>query len=313
MELPKKIASSPKGPNLLPYFVLSVGKRMRENYLSALIVCFSALFLLGCSKSSENVDNPTEKGKAIGKVMGKEIYSSEIEPYTRSDSANAVQKYFDKVALEQALVKRAEESKKVDMDALEEKVNQFKNSLIILRYQQHYLKEKLDTNVSLEEIKKYYEQNINSYLLDKDVFQGYYIKIPTNAPRIKRITELLASDKQSDHDELQSACLRYASFFSLESKPWQPLPIIFKTQMTYMAPYLNHMITSKQIVSVEKDDNLHLVRFFGFKFAQQPSPLPYVELEIKQVLLNKRKQQLLSQLNEELMRQVKADHVIEIY
>lgn len=277
------------------------------------VTCLLFIGMISCT--SKNAEEPVkvDKGRKVAKVYDKDIYFSDLKPYINRDSATLVNAYLDQVAREEALLRKAKDLSKLDLEEVEEKTTRFRNSLLVLRYQQAYLKEKLDTNVTSEEIKQYYHQNSAAMVTDQDIFIGYYVKIPLSTPRIGRLKDLMASDKPNDFHELKSICLRYASVFMIEGKAWGPMPSIFKNSNKLHEQPISHLVQNRVVLSIEKDDDLHLIRLFDFKFAKQPSPVAYAEDKIKKNVLTKRRSQLLNKLNAELLNEAKTNNHIEIY
>ena len=76
-------------------------------------------------------------------------------------------------------------------DELENKIINYKNSLLVYEYQQKLIDQNFDTSVNLEEIINYYDININEFKLDQDIFKGRYIIIDKNAPNIKGLYKLI--------------------------------------------------------------------------------------------------------------------------
>jgi hypothetical protein len=302
--------------NLSKSRVLRTAAHVNPCFTQARVIFFlGALFLwMSCSKPNENSGPDKSKSKVVAKIYDREVLESEIEEITslakrKEDSVRIVQLYLDKIALEKALLQRSIGSGLVDMTDIEAKTNEFRNSLINLRFEREYTKKNLDTTFIKTQLKDYFEKNRASFVLNHDIFLAYYIAMPANTPKIEKMKELMRSDKPNDFEELKNQCLRYANLFSLDNKHWLRVPLTF----THEASLLAKAIKTKQIVSIEKEDQLYLVRVFDYKFTNQPSPFLYVENDIQTIILNKRKMELLRKLNEQVLDEAKKSNKIEIY
>jgi hypothetical protein len=269
----------------------------------------SFTFFFSCSNKDQEQKAERQQGIKIAKAFDRDIYSSEIGQFSKKDSVQLTEMYINKIGQEEALLKKAIESGLVDMDEVEEKTSRFRNTLISIRYEKELIKQKLDTNISEEEIKNYYDQNLHSLLLENDIFSGYFIKIHTNTPKIGHLKELMKSNKPQDWQEMRSYCLRYASLFSIDQTQWNLIP----KQFNISQHSARQSIQNKEVLSVEKEENMYLVRLFDYKFAKQPSPLSFSKEKIKHILLNKKKMQLLGQNREQLLNEAKSNKYIEIY
>lgn len=284
-------------------------------YQARVILFCGVLFLgAGCSKPTDKVEADGEKKKVVAKLFDKEVYASDIHDVMsaakgRKDSAQYVRSYLDKIALEKALLHKALGSGLVDMSDIEAKTSEFRNTLINLRYEKEYVKKNLDTILTKQQLKEYYERNKVSFVLNHEILRAYYVVVPASVPRLEKLKEIMASDKPHDFEELKSLCLRYASTFSIDHSLWITVPPALKGN----GAALHSAAGSKHILSVEKEDYLYLVRVFDYKFANQQSPVEYVEENIKQILLNKRKIELLGKLSVEALDDARQNNKIEIY
>ena len=280
------------------------------------VILFCTVFfqMVACyEKEAQPAQGIGDKGKKVAKVYDREIYASQLSAYSRADSARMVQNYIDKITLEEAVVRKAKGSGYLNMGEIEDKTTQFRNSLIALQFQHEYIKHNLDTVVTEESIKSYYDQNGGSFVLNNDIFKGYYIKLPANTPKVANLKAWMASDKSADFQEIKSYCLRYANIFNINTGEWGVFPKHLIEKLNIHSGNVGFYVHNHQVLAYEKEEELFLVRLFDYKFAKQRSPIEYSHEEIRHILLNKRKMQLIGQLNEQLLNEAKSNHNVEIY
>ena len=126
-------------------------------------------------------------------------------PSNISDTSLYVKKIIDDW-ISESIIKQAMINIDDNSDELENKIINYKNSLLVYEYQQK-LMTKIDTSVNIDEIINYYDVNINEFKLDQDIFKGRYIIIDKNAPNIKDLYKLFRSNDDSDIDEMISYCM----------------------------------------------------------------------------------------------------------
>jgi hypothetical protein len=277
----------------------------------ARLICFLGLGLLAACSKTEKQDSK-QISKTIARVFDREVSDSEINDLVQSvknkqDSVRIVQAYLDKLTIEEAVLQQA--SSTVDMAEVDAKTRDFRNSLINIRFQQAYIEQHLDTTVTQQQLDDYFAQHGSSFLLRQDIYRGYYVTVTNDIPKIQKLKELLLSNREADFEELKSYCLRYSTQFSLDKTHWSGIPPFFHQDKKALA----NASHSKQLVILEKDEQIHLIRVFDYKFAQQPSPASFAEANIKQIVLNKRKMELLAKLNEQLLEDAKKSNKIKTY
>lgn len=125
------------------------------------------LALLSCQKS----DGDNEK--VVAAIYDKVLYQSDLqgvvyEGISRSDSIVRTKAFIDRWIRQQLLLHQAEACfNKSELD-FSKQIEEYRNSLIIYKYESQYVERNLDTVVSDMEISRYIEQNSPSPELDRE-------------------------------------------------------------------------------------------------------------------------------------------------
>ena len=125
------------------------------------------LALFSCQNS--NSDNE----KIVAAVYDKVLYQSDLqsvvyEGISRSDSIVRTKAFIDNWIRQQLLLHQAEASlEKSELD-FSKQMEDYRNSLIIYKYETRYIEKNLDTVVSEMEITRYIEKNNLSAEIDKE-------------------------------------------------------------------------------------------------------------------------------------------------
>ena len=168
------------------------------------------VFVFFCFFSCQN----SSSDKIIAEVYDYKLFYEDLldnlPPYV-TDTNSYISNFIDnwvseKVLLNQALINISDNS-----EEMENKISNYRNSLLIYEYQQRLIDQNFDTSIVNDEIIKYYDDNINMFKLDQDIFKGRYIIIDKNAPNLKSLYKLFRSNDDSDIDEMISYCMMYAS------------------------------------------------------------------------------------------------------
>ena len=139
-----------------------------------------------------------------------------------------------------------------------------------------------------------------------------YVKLPLKSPASKQIKKLLASDSQDDQSKLADLCEKQAADYFLDSENWllfndllKQIPVKTYNQEDFLK---NHR-------DLEYQDSLfiYLVRIRDFKIKEGISPLNFEKQRIRDIILNKRKIELIGRMQEDLYSNAQKKNVIEIY
>ncbi len=286
---------------------------------SGLIIVILALY--GCDFiQMKKEDNSSAETQSIPIARAKDnflypedltgIVSSDITP---EDSANLVERYINNWAKKQLLI--AEASSKIEFNEaeLQRKILDYRYALMVYEYEKQYVNGQLNKEVSDEEIQAYYEQNTDKFELKQNITRGIFVKISKEAPQLSRLPLLIRSSKVEDEEELKSYCLRFAASYSLEDSTWINFDEIIKN--TPLTAITNKVDFLKRNKYVESDDEQfqYYLRIDEYKISDQISPLEFVEDQIRSIIVNKRKVELVDELEKEVFNKAISNNDFEIY
>ena len=265
------------------------------------------ILLFSCQKKSS--DNILAEVYDYKLMYDDVIYNM---PSNISDTNLYIKKIIDDWISEKVLLNQAMINIDDNSDELENKIINYKNSLLVYEYQQKLIDQNFDTSVNLEEIINYYDVNINEFKLDQDIFKGRYIIIDKNAPNIKGLYKLFRSNDDSDIDEMISYCMLYAKEYYVNDSSWsyynpvkQKLPNSFSVKNIYYS--------KRKYDIIEEDNFIYLLLLKEFKFKGQISPFSVEKDKIKSLIINKNKMKYLKKIENELIQNGILDKDIKIY
>lgn len=265
----------------------------------SLVILVSFLVLASCKEGQKkNQDDP------VARVFESYLYSSELagivpEGLSSEDSATLVKDYIDKWIRKQLLLLKAEENLSTAEKNVEKQIDDYRTSLLIFKYEQNLIQQKLDTNISEEEIVKYYNENTSNFILNQNLVKATYIKVPKTAPDISSIRRWYQSDSERDIKEVEIYCYKYAAKYDYFNEDWVEFRYILNQLPELTTPPQNLLKTQK---AVEMSDSAYhyFVRIYDYKLEGTVAPLEVVSSNIKSIVLNKRKIQKINQLEADI-------------
>ncbi|OFX25593.1 MAG: hypothetical protein A2041_05985 [Bacteroidetes bacterium GWA2_31_9b] len=254
----------------------------------SIIVLISVVLFSGCL--SKNND---ENDKALAKVYDKYLYYSDIEEIfpakiSKEDSIQIARNFINSWVKKQLLLRKAEINLSDENRDIEKQIEDYRSSLLIFRYRQELIKQKLDTNVTEAEIEKYYNEFSGNFILNQSIIKTIYIKVSKNAPDIPNVRQWCRSDNPDDIVKLDAYCYQYASKYNNFNNQWIPFVNLFNEipiQITDEERILNNQSF------IEASDSLfyYYVKITDYRLRSTIQPLDYASLKIKSIILNKRK------------------------
>ena len=253
--------------------------------------------------------------KLLVSLYDKDLYFSEISnslPEDKTDSTAFVQSYIDSWIKKQLLVAHAEMNLTDALKDVEDRIADYRSSLLIYAYQQELIKQNFDTLVSKEEIQNYYNENTDELELKENIFKGRYVKTAFDAPKLELLRKLFRSNKEEDIEDLLEYCRQFAADYQLEDSNWihfskfaDKLPINIKNTTYYLS--------SNKYYTYTADSSKYFFFIKEYQIKGSTSPLSLVQEKIRTIILNRNKLLFLKQLEEELYQKAIVNNKIKIH
>lgn len=258
----------------------------------------SILFLFlfaGCLNSRQNTDDPP-----VAKVYDEYLYLSELEEtvpggLSPEDSLQVANDHINKWIRNQLLLYQAQQNLSIDDKYLERQIEDYRTSLLIFKYEQSYIEEKLDTFVQDKNIEEYYNQYSSNFILNNNILKGVYVKVPRSAPQTWKARRLYKSEEPDHYKELEEYCFNHAEEFDYFEEEWIPLgEVLPKMPNLYMSP--ENLLRYRKHVEVKDSTYYYFLKISDYRLEGSVTPLEIVKDDIRSILLNKRKIQLIQEL-----------------
>ena len=276
------------------------------------ILLLTLVLLFGCSGFFKK---KTER--PLAKVYDDYLYESDLKGVipngtTAKDSIALSKNYIETWIRQRLIIHQAEKNLSNEQMEFSQQLENYRNSLIIFAYENELVKQKLDTLVSDEEVENYYSANQQNFLLKDNIVQIQYVKIPLKSSHLKQFKKLLNADNSSDRTNLAEECEKYAADYFLDDQNWllfndllKQIPIKTYNQEEFLK---NHR-------DLEYQDSLYtyLVRFRDFKIKESISPLSFEKERVKNIILNKRKIDLIQIMHNDIYEKALKNADFEIF
>lgn len=248
----------------------------------------------------------SRRGEEIVAQVGREsLYRSDIEilipPGTSyNDSLMMLRQYVNSWALKHLLLERAnQELSKSDKD-VERELMEYKHSLIAYRYEKLYIESRLDTVVNEAEASQYFIQNANQILLTNYVVKGRVIKIAADSPNLERIKNLYRAESFEEVDELERLCYNSADRYNNFNNEWVDLTVVAR-ELPLDLYWSQKELERANFIESEDSHYSYFAYFTDIVAPNNSPPFEFYLPRIKEIIIAKRKESLLKELEKELI------------
>lgn len=286
------------------------------NKLASHIILGISLLLFASCDSIFN-KGEEEEGEPIARVYDSKLYRHDIlavlpENLSAEDSASFVQNFINVWAKNELMVYKAEFNLTDEQKQFEEQIRNYRNDLLKYAYLEKYVDDRLDTTITETQIKDYYLNNSANFQLKENILKIRYIVVPQDAPELDKLKEWFKSSEAKDLESLLDYSLSFARSFSLEDTAWisfndfrKLVPIRTYNQQDFLA--------RNKWIELEEEGFIYLAQIKEYKIKDNPSPLHYVKDIIRNTLLNKKRLDLIADLEKNLVNDALKKKEFETY
>ncbi len=200
-------------------------------------------------------------------------------------------------ATKELLLEKARINVEDDNGEIEELIRDYRKELLIDRYKKALLQQELDTVITEIDINDYYDANKNVYRLNEDLIQLKYIHFNKDMNDKNELVKLFKSETTDDLEELIARELEFYSF-SFNDSIWVSYRDVEK-KLTFLKEEKN--IKKEQYIQKEDSLGLYLLAVKDLRRRNEIAPLNYVIPTIKQMILHKRKLELMNDIEKTIM------------
>jgi len=276
-----------------------------------ILVCFCSL--LSCNFFKESDDRIP-----VARVNDNYLYEDDIkglvaEGTSSKDSILVVNGFITRWATQLLLVDGSERNlPEEQQQEFIKLVEQYKKDLFTKAYLEALVNKTMDTLVTPEEAKKVYETNKETFKLNEELIKFRYINIPLNALNKDDIENRFKRYTKKDKKFLDSISVQFKSY-SLKDSTW-----IKTSQVMHKIPVVNaenkkELLKKSNFIQLKDSLSLYLMQINDVLLQNDYAPLEYVRPTINQIIINKRKLELIKQLETDITKDAIKNNQFEIY
>ena len=267
-----------------------------------LLSIFTAASLLCACNVVSSIIHDDE---VVARVGGEKLYLSEVTKFVPDfiapeDSAALARQYINSWATQILYLQAAADSlSEEDVDVSAE-LEDYRRSLLRYRYEQHYIRQHLDTLVTDEQLRAYYESHRDAFVLERPLLRVRFADVMADSPSREAIISVLAQDDCSEvmptDTVLRWAAIRYSDL----SASWTDAMVLAKEFGTDYLTMLGHL--KGNYITYEPEGRGDVMIAYVVDIEKYGvAPLESCRDRIRDYILSGRKRDLINGLEQELL------------
>ncbi len=255
------------------------------------------IFFISCSYVKDN----NKKINQILARVGDKVLLREDIIYEESmgDSSAVFSNQINIWLKKQLLLKSAYETEELK-SIIERKVQSYRDDLILYEFEKLIFMSNKIPELRFEELKKYYDKNINDFILRYNLVKAIYVELPLDSPNLSSFISDFKNYPNVDKSSFRSYIYQFSEKSFLEDSIWIKFDdIIMNTNFPNNIDK-NRFLKLNNYYRVNSDSKAQFFRFIDKKLVGDFSPLSFETDIINTIILNKRKQDLFNKLRDSI-------------
>ncbi len=278
-----------------------------------LYIILLAVIIYGCERfNSDKIDD------AVARVNDSYLYKEDLKHIipnnvSKVDSTLLANNYINNWASNLLLMDKAllnlPEKQQESFNSL---VKQYENDLYTKAYLEALVKRSIDTTVSKVETDTIYQRNKESFKLNDELLKLRYINLPQNAVNLQGIKSKFKKFEKNDKVFLDSIAVQFRSY-SLNDSVWVRASQVIEKIPVANQSNKNQLLKKSNFVQLKDSLNLYLIQINDVLLRGDYAPLDYVKPTVIQIINNKRKLELIKEIENEITKDAIKNKQFEIY
>ncbi|WP_072979237.1 peptidylprolyl isomerase [Leeuwenhoekiella palythoae] len=279
----------------------------------SILVLFAALVV-----SCDLLGSKAPAGVPVARVGNAYLYKEDIEKLITAelspeDSTTLVNGYINRWATKRLLVDNAQRNITLDeQDRLNNLVEQYKLDLFSQAYKDALVARSLDSSITDAEASQFYTENKENFKLNESLLKLRYIEMGENDYNEdeikKRFTRFNAKDKRF----LDSISVQFRAQY-LNDSTWISLDKVIAKIPPVNVENSDQLLNKTEFLQLRDSLGLYLIAVNDRLDRNDDAPLEYVLPTVKQILLNRRKLDLIKQLEKDITKDAIKNKQFELY
>lgn len=254
---------------------------------------------------------------AVARVNDTYLYEDDVnklisEATSAEDSAMIISNYITRWATQQLLIDQAKINLSPNtLDEYNKLVQEYQNDLLTEAYKNVVVGKQLDSLISAEEYKEYYEANKENFKLNDVLVQMRYVQLSENYDDLANVKEKFSRYNEKDKLALNTQDFQFVSS-NFNDSVW-----IKKTALLKALPVLKanveQVLKKSNFTQLQDSLGVYLVKIENVLNLNDTAPLSYVQPSLEQIILNKRKLELIKKLETDITKDAIKTKKFQIY
>ena len=175
----------------------------------------------------------------------------------------------------------------------------YRRSLFEHEYQRRLIEQKFSSEITEEEIEKFYNDNERLFILDESLVKGLYLKIPNKSHDLSEIRKLYTQMDDESFEEIEKYSIRNAGRCEFFYDNWRTVAEL-EVLLPAMDKPLETMLKENNSFEFRDEEFIYLLNVSEFAPKGDIEPLDHARGRIRGLLINSNEVSYMRKIKEDL-------------
>ncbi|MFD2826145.1 peptidyl-prolyl cis-trans isomerase [Leeuwenhoekiella polynyae] len=285
-----------------------------SNTLKYLLVALMSVLLVSC----DLLGSKAPAGVPVARVGDHYLYKEDIAKLVTSDmnaddSTTIVNSYINRWATQRLLMNNAQRNITLDeQDRLNKLVDQYELDLYAQAYKDALVARSLDSTITDTEASLFYDENKENFKLNESLLKFRFLEMSDTDYNIEEIKKRFTRFDNEDKRYLDSISVQFKAQY-LNDSTWVSLDKVIAKIPPVTIDNSSRLLNKTDFLQLRDSLGLYLIAIKDRLDRNDDAPLSYVLPTVKQILLNRRKLELIKQLEKDITKDAIKNKQFELY
>jgi len=253
-----------------------------------------SMLLVACNQAEQDKER-----EALLEVEGKFLYRDQVEAIippnvSTADSTQIADGYIRKWVTDVLLYENAKRN--IDNKAaIESLLEEYRKALTVHQYQQKLIQQRLPKEVSEDEVRKFYEQYSDQFVLKEQFMKGLLLVVPVGAPDLSDVRSWVRSGNPKAIENIEKYSMKNALSYTYFYDRWMSY-----SELQKKMPVQPHELQGQRFVESSDSTRHYMLNIQELRNTGDAEPFETARPRIAEIILNKLKSEFVAGFEDEL-------------
>ncbi|MEG2771025.1 MAG: hypothetical protein RR960_01610 [Alistipes sp.] len=279
------------------------------------IAIFSTLiFLVGC----QELPNYFAGDSTLARVGRTELHRRDAQSavpkgVSGEDSVAFIKVYVDRWVKKQLKLQEAELLFSSAEQDIESMVEEYRQSLLIRKLDQHFVDRSVDTTFTEADISAYYNAHKGDFKLDRTLVKGRILRFAEGYRQAKKLMDLMSSTAAERQQDFRDICVKNNFALTDFSGSWVDFSEFLSNLPTLQSQNYDSVLETTAIQQMRDSYSHYYFQITAVLHAGDAIPPDRLRENIKRILFNQRQSEILKNHEEEIYAKAVEGKEVKIY